>query len=54
MLRQDLLDYFHFCAFPDERHKPNRPSERNFSFLSERIEVAQGLQEPEQKTCKSC
>jgi hypothetical protein len=47
--RQDLQDYFDFCAFPEERHKPNHLTDRVISFLWKRIEVAQGLPEPEQK-----
>ena len=46
-LRQDLQDYFDFCAFLEERHKPNRPDGENLIFRGKRIVVAQGLQEPE-------
>jgi hypothetical protein len=47
--RQDLQDYFDFCAFPEERHKPNHLADRVINFRWKRIEVAQGLPEPEQK-----
>jgi hypothetical protein len=58
--RQDLQDYFDFCAFRlvcmkaadkrgEERHKPNHLTDRVICFRWKRIEVAQGLPEPEQK-----
>ncbi|MBA4395117.1 MAG: hypothetical protein C0407_16320, partial [Desulfobacca sp.] len=52
--RQDLPDYLDFCVFPEERHKPNRPANRSLSIRRKRIEVAQGLPEPGQKTSTSC
>ena len=32
--RQDLQDCLGFCAFPEGRHKPNRPADKNFSIVS--------------------
>ena len=49
IFRQDLQDYFDFCAFPEKRHKLNCPSDSKLFFLRWRIEVAQGPLEPEQK-----
>ena len=31
-IRQDLPDYHDFCAFPEERHKLNRPADKK-NFL---------------------
>jgi hypothetical protein len=59
---QDCLEFVPFdlsarCKQADrhgeERHTPNRFSDRCISFRWGRIKVAQGLPEPDQNTCKS-
>jgi hypothetical protein len=51
--RQDLQDYFDFCAFPPAGGQGKAQTEylmdRIISFRWKRIEVAQGRPEPEQK-----